>query len=62
MARSKYKTAKEYMSELDQDQIQKLYELYLPDFEIFGYSPDEYFKLTSGGGRKKEKEKKIIDV
>ena len=39
--------AKEYFSDLDLDTVKDLYEIYKVDFEMFGYSPDIYFKLAA---------------
>ena len=38
--------ARKYFSEMDIDTAKRLYQLYKVDFEMFGYSPDEYFKLA----------------
>ena len=38
--------AKKYFSEIDIDTAKQLYDLYKVDFEMFDYSPDEYFKFT----------------
>jgi len=38
--------ARKYFSEMDIDTVKRLYQLYKVDFEMFGYSPDEYFKLA----------------
>ena len=38
--------AMKYFSEIDFDSAKRLYELYKVDFEMFDYSPDEYFKLS----------------
>ena len=38
--------AKNYFSELDITIVMKLYEFYKVDFEMFDYSPDEYFKVA----------------
>ena len=38
--------AKKYFSELDITMVKKLYDLYKVDFEMFDYSPDEYFKVA----------------
>ena len=38
--------ARKYFSELDIDSTKKLYELYKVDFEMFNYSPEEYFELS----------------
>ena len=38
--------AKNYFSELDIRMVKELYELYKVDFEMFDYSPDEYFKVA----------------
>lgn len=35
-----------YFSQLSDYLIRQLYELYEPDFKLFGYSPDEYFSMT----------------
>ena len=39
--------ARKYFSELDIDTVTRLYNLYKVDFEMFGYSPDNYIKLAS---------------
>ena len=33
----------EYFKEIDVKSKRKLYEIYRIDFEMFGYSPEEYF-------------------
>ena len=38
--------AKNYFSELDVTMVKKLHEFYKVDFEMFDYSPDEYFKVA----------------
>ena len=39
----KYKSSVEYFQkELDKDQIQALYQVYKMDFELYGYSANEY--------------------
>ena len=38
--------ARKYFSELDVETVKRLYMLYKVDFEMFGYSPDDYFKLA----------------
>ena len=38
--------AREYFSQLDKDDVEKLYQLYKMDFEMFGYSPDLYFNIN----------------
>ena len=38
--------AKNYFSELDITIVMKLYEFYKVDFEMFDYSPDEYFQVA----------------
>ena len=38
--------SKNYFSELDITIVMKLYEFYKVDFEMFDYSPDEYFKVA----------------
>ena len=35
--------AREYFKEIDAESKRKLYEIYRIDFEMFGYSPEEYF-------------------
>ena len=34
-----------FKNELSKNDIEKLYEIYRLDFEMFGYSADEYFDL-----------------
>jgi len=36
--------AAKYFSELDLKTIERLYQIYKADFDLFGYSPDEFFK------------------
>ncbi len=36
---------REHFSTLGRGEIQSLYEMYSMDFEMFGYSVEEYFKL-----------------
>ena len=38
--------ARKYFSEMDIDTVKRLYQLYKVDFEMFGYTPDEYFKIA----------------
>ena len=38
--------ARKYFSELDIMTVRRLYEFYKVDFEMFGYSPDEYFEIA----------------
>ena len=38
--------ARKYFSELDIMMVRRLYEFYKVDFEMFGYSPDEYFEIA----------------
>ena len=38
--------ARKYFSELDIDTTKQLYELYKVDFEMFDYSPEEYFEIS----------------
>ena len=38
--------AKNYFSELDVTMVKKLHEFYKVDFEMFDYSPDEYFQVA----------------
>ena len=38
--------ARKYFSELDINTTKQLYELYKVDFEMFDYSPEEYFELS----------------
>ena len=38
--------ARKYISEMDIDTVKRLYQLYKVDFEMFGYIPDEYFKIA----------------
>ena len=38
--------ARIYFSEMDIDTVKRLYQLYKVDFEMFGYTPDEYFKIA----------------
>ena len=33
---------------LDPELIKQVYQVYRYDFELFGYSPDNYLKLTNG--------------
>jgi len=40
---------KEYYSLVDRDTIRKLYKRYEIDFELFGYSPDEYIAMGKPG-------------
>ena len=35
-----------YFTEININTARKLYRLYKVDFEMFGYSPEEYLKLT----------------
>ena len=37
---------RQYFTEINIITAKKLYELYKVDFEMFGYSPKEYFELT----------------
>ena len=34
--------ARKYFGQLDRDLVMKLYKFYQVDFEMFGYSPEEY--------------------
>ena len=36
----------EFYSSFDKDLMEKLYKIYEMDFILFGYSPDEYFKVV----------------
>jgi hypothetical protein len=38
--------AREYFSQLYKDDVEKLYQLYKMDFEMFGYSPDSYLNVA----------------
>ena len=38
--------AMEYFSQIYKDDVEKLYELYKFDFELFDYDPDIYFKVA----------------
>ena len=38
--------AKKYFSEMDIVTVKRLYKLYKVDFDMFGYSPEEYFELA----------------
>ena len=38
--------AAKYFSELDLKTIERLYQIYKADFDLFGYSPDEFFKYA----------------
>ena len=38
--------ARKYFSEMDIDTVKRLYQLYKVDFEMVGYTPDEYFKIA----------------
>ena len=37
---------RQYFTEINITTARKLYELYKVDFEMFGYSPEEYFEQT----------------
>jgi len=41
--------SKEYYGGVDRDVIRKLYKRYKIDFELFGYSPEEYIKMGKPG-------------
>merc|ERR1712029_7009 len=41
--------SKEYFATIERDTIRKLYKRYKIDFELFGYSPDEYIKMGKPG-------------
>jgi len=41
--------SREYYASVDRDQIRKLYQKYKIDFELFGYSPEEYIKMGKPG-------------
>ncbi|CAG7728159.1 unnamed protein product [Allacma fusca] len=43
---SAWKTRHEYFSQVSQQNLRALYELYEPDFLMFGYSPDKYLDMT----------------
>lgn len=47
-----------YFSQLTTGDIQKLYELYEPDFQIFDYRPDEYFLMGREQGTTATKSEK----
>jgi hypothetical protein len=38
--------AREYFSQVDEDDVEQLYQLYKIDFEMFGYSPDLYLNFA----------------
>ena len=38
--------ARKYFSELELDRVKDLYSVYKVDFEMFGYSPEEYFNVA----------------
>ena len=40
------KRAKIYFSQLSVETVRRLYNLYRVDFEMFGYSPDLYYKYA----------------
>lgn len=42
---SKENLSLEYFKQLSQTQVEKLYQIYLPDFQMFGYEADQYFSL-----------------
>ena len=42
--------ARKYFSELNIVMVRRLYEFYKVDFEMFGYTPDEYFELAKNSG------------
>ena len=42
---SKENLSLEYFKQLTQSQVEKLYQIYLPDFQMFGYEADQYFSL-----------------
>ena len=37
--------AKKYFSQMRKEDIEKLYEMYFLDFEMFGYSPEDFIAL-----------------
>ena len=39
---------RKYFAELDRDLVMRLYEFYQVDFEMFGYSPEEYLHWAKG--------------
>lgn len=41
--------SEEYFATVDKDVIRKLYQRYKLDFELFGYSPDDYIKMGKPG-------------
>lgn len=43
------KVSEEYFATIDRDKIKKLYNRYKIDFELFGYSPDEYIMMGKPG-------------
>ena len=51
-----------YFSELSQEQIEKLYEIYKYDFQMFGYEHESYLELSKLDLKKKEKPKDSFDL
>jgi len=43
------KVSEEYFATIDRDKIRRLYKRYKIDFELFGYSPDDYIKMGKPG-------------
>jgi len=43
------KVSEEYFATVEKEAIRKLYKRYKLDFELFGYSPDEYIKMGKPG-------------
>jgi hypothetical protein len=45
-------TVEKYYSQLSQEQVQGLVDLYAADFELFGYDYRPYLKMAGGAGKK----------